>query len=373
MLGFLAALLVFCILVFVHELGHFLLAKWSGVGVLEFAIGFGPTVIQKKVGDTMYSLRAIPLGGYVRMVGEDPTNSEIPEGIPLDELRMYQDPNKWLSKKSYWKKFAVVFAGPLFNMIFALLASIYLVGTYGIYESVEQPIIGATIPKQPAEKAGLKAGDKVLSINDKTVATWTELASTVRDSGGVELRVRVLRGDSESTILVTPAMDDGELAYLEGVKAYRIGIVPDLTRKNASWAEAIPFGATSLYATTLMTIKGLWGMATGHISTDNLAGPVFIFGEAASKAKQGFEHILDFMIMLSVGLAVLNLLPIPVLDGGHLVFFTIEALIGRPVSLKLRERAMQVGMIFLLLLTFYALKNDLTRERPTVEQAAPNQ
>ncbi len=113
-------------------------------------------------------------------------------------------------------------------------------------------------------------------------------------------------------------------------------------------------------------------MATGHISTDNLAGPVFIFGEAASKAKQGFEHILDFMIMLSVGLAVLNLLPIPVLDGGHLVFFTIEALIGRPVSLKLRERAMQVGMIFLLLLTFYALKNDLTRERPTVEQAAPN-
>lgn len=371
MLGFLAALLVFAILVFVHELGHFLLAKWAGVGVLEFAIGFGPNIIQRRVGETMYSLRAIPLGGYVRMVGEDPTNSEIPEGTPIEELRLYQDSSKWLSKKGYWKKFWVVFAGPLFNMIFAFVASVFLIGVYGMYESVDKPIIGATIPKQPAEAAGLKGGDQVLKINGVEVESWEKLALTVRDSGGAELNLTVKRGEQELPISVKPVMDEGELAYLEGVKAYRIGIVPDLKRKSVMWYEAVPYGAMSLYATTLMTAKGMWGMLTGHISTDNLAGPVFIFGEAADKAKKGLEYILDFMIMLSVGLALLNLLPIPILDGGHIVFFTIEALIGRPVSIALRERAMQIGMVFLLLLTFYALKNDLTRERPAAPQVEP--
>jgi len=384
---YLVAVFVLCILIFVHELGHFLLAKWNNVGVLAFSIGFGPILWKKQVGETTYSLRIFPLGGFVRMAGDDPRaldpsyspeESESKPGIEkLDpnefteqQRAIIKDRNKWFLLKGFWAKFMIVFAGPGFNFIFAILLAIITVYIYGAAEPVDKPFIGDVVPNHPAEKAGLKAGDLVKSINGKEILTWSELSDTVRKSGGQKMAILIDRQESESATLETLNIEvvaEEDRSGLVNEKEretgdfYRIGIAPKFTKIQVSFAEAATTGTFYVWSLTKQTVIGIKGLILGHISADNIAGPVRIFEEAGRSAKKGLDALFGFMIFLSISLAVLNLIPIPVLDGGHILFFIIEAVKGSPISLRVREVANQVGFVLLVGLMLFAISNDLFR------------
>ena len=373
-----AGLFVFSVLVFVHELGHFLLAKWHGVGVLEFAIGFGPVIWKKRVRETTYAIRAIPLGGFVRMVGDDPRAvlqadrdgalPPDPSGLSDPEIdRLYSNPECWFLKKRYWPKVQIVFAGPLFNFLFAFVVSALSLYMYGKALPIEESVIGDVVQEQVADKAGLRAKDRVVAVDGVPVSRWDDLAERIRTSGGRELVLEVQRaGDGASVdtlkIPVTPVAERNELDIVSGsteAPAFRIGIRADSSRTPVGIGEALMLGALHVVGICEMTLRGTWAMIVGEISTKQIAGPVFIFKQAGESAGKGLEAMFGFMIFLSVSLGLLNLFPIPILDGGHLVFFTIEAITRRPLHLRVREFASQVGMVLLLALMFLALRNDL--------------
>lgn len=379
------SVLILCVLIFVHELGHFLLAKWNKVGVLAFSIGFGPVLWKKQIGETTYSLRLLPLGGFVRMVGDDPRASDpnfkleesedkaSPENLKAEEFTpeqkaLLEDRSRWFMLKGYWPKFSIVFAGPAFNFIFAIILGSLMVGIYGQGKPVNTPIIGDVVPGLPAADAGLQADDMVLSLDGAPVETWEQLSSSIRGSGGKPIEMLVERTTKEGiekvTLKVVPEADrSGLVSDEERVSGdvYRVGIIPSMVKEPVSFSEALEAGPRITWSLTAQTLLGLKGMILGHISSDNIAGPVRIFQEAGRSASKGFEYVLSFMIFLNVSLAVLNLLPIPVLDGGHLFFFTVEAFKGSPINIRVREIATQVGMFLLLALMVFALGNDLFR------------
>jgi len=370
---------ILAILIFVHELGHFLVAKLCRVGVLEFAIGFGPKIFSFKWGTTRYSLRAIPLGGYVRMVGDDPrmsSPSSVPEDLSIepvreldeDEKKLLEDKSKWFLNKGYFSKVAIVFAGPLFNIIFAIMCSVSVVYFYGISIPQDKSIVGGVIPGSPADKSGIKEGDNVYEINGSKIEKWEELFDQVSKSNGTPLNIRVKRGDSEDlSLIVTPEPINPEIAVMEGMnseiaaKTFRVGIAASATQEMVSFKEALVAGTLGTWYWTKMTIKGIVALIKRQISHKNIGGPIAIFQTAADTASKGADRVLSFMMMLSISLAVLNLLPIPILDGGHILFFTIEAIKGSKLPIAFYEKAQQLGMFVLLLLMILAFSNDITR------------
>lgn len=376
----LVSVLILGLLIFVHELGHFLFAKWNKVGVLEFAIGFGHKIFSKKIGETTYSLRLIPLGGYVKMVGDDPhdvfggesaeTAAEAAPEVDEETKRLMKDRSRWFLTKGYLPKLSIVLAGPGFNLLFAFIISAASFYAWGAAEHLDKPIIGDTITGYPAEKAGLKAKDKVLSIDGAPTTTWEALAETIAASGGKELNLKVERLNAEGAaervdIKVAGSPDSSEMQVLSGTPkkpgAYKIGIMPSVQRKPVGAIDSIIGGAGHVWFVSKVTVRGLLGMVQGAISTKNIAGPIFIFKEAARSATKGLEAVLDFMIFLSVSLAILNLLPIPILDGGHILFFTAEAVKGSPISLRTMRWANNFGMAVLLVLMIFAMSNDILK------------
>lgn len=361
------------ILILVHELGHFLVAKWCGVGVVKFAIGFGPALLRVKLGETEYRIGAIPLGGYVRMVGDLPDSltgnqesdaavREAQTDIP-PELLANRD--KWFIEKSLPQKAAIVFAGPLFNFVSAILFIGLAAAIYGQEGVQDAAVIGNVSPDSPAALAGLAVGDKVISISGEPVGSWLELASKVHQSEGTPLEFIVQRSSGEQqTLMITPR--EKEIPGSNGKRLFLIGIEQERVRTKLGVVDSLWFGGIWTYHATVRTYEGLWGMIKGAISPKELAGPIFIFGAASKQAKKGLENTLYFMALLSVSLAVLNLLPIPVLDGGHLMFFILEGLVG-PISIRRKEQAQQVGLVFLLMLMGFAISNDIFRE-PLPEQ-----
>ncbi|HMO02843.1 MAG TPA: RIP metalloprotease RseP [Oligoflexia bacterium] len=389
-------ILVLGALIFVHELGHFLLAKYYGVGVLEFALGFGPKVLSLQIGETKYTIRLIPLGGFVRMVGDDPTRLEelsagglseqsqqppfggkesevAPEvstrqerEIDLIEKRLLAEPHRWFLNQKVSAKIMIVLAGPLFNFLFAYAIAVYNFGIYGLPEPIDKPIIGRVDPGKPAELAGLQVGDQVLSVNGREVATWVELAKLIQGSKGELLRIEIKRADQrlKFELNATDSYAD-EIAVIEGReppkenRPFFIGIQPKSENIKISWGESFYYGGIFIYDISLKTLRGLFGLIKGLISPSSIRGPIFIFSATSSSAKQGMQSLLYLMLLLNITLAVLNLLPIPVLDGGHIMFFLIEAARGKAMNVRIVEVATQVGMLFLLCLMVFALSNDI--------------
>ena len=391
----LTAIIVLGLLVFVHELGHFLLAKWHKVGVLEFALGFGPVLVNKKWGDTTYSIRAIPLGGFVRMVGEHPSllhdeteAAELMKEMTPEEQRLHSNKDCWFLNKPYWPKFSIVFAGPLFNIIFAVFLAVFSVYHFGKPVPQDRPVIGDLLKGFPAEKAGLRPLDRIMEVNGEVLTDWRDLVRLVSQSEGKEMRLVIERpvfGDGQPgfvdnvavrrlseassferiTVTMSASYQTNDLDTLMGdqkeKRRPRIGAGAYTERADATLLEALYIGTYHVWKITELNILGMYHMIVGNISAKNIGGPILIVQEAASSAKRGFDSILDFMILLSMSLAILNLLPIPVLDGGHIMFFTIEALCGGPVRLRIQQVATQVGMAILLALMLFAFSNDLLR------------
>jgi regulator of sigma E protease len=405
-MGIVTAILVLGVLVFVHELGHFLVAKLCGVGVLEFAIGFGPMLARWQGRETTYSLRAIPLGGFVRMAGDDPVmvygenvvgaHSEVSGASPIEgtqedlsqqQQALLKDETKWFLKKGYLARVAIVLAGPVANFIFAWALAFASYLMVGLPTLVDGPVtIGAVQKGLPAESAGLKTGDRVVSVDGKTVLSFKELVEVVRSSAGKSLEFVIQRPKGEGaakdeaanaqsaemetiSIPVQPVSDASpELDVLEGKpvhQTYRIGITPGMA--NVKYTEvgvSVAAGAAVSQVVELcrQTLRVLQGLVTGLLSpTKTIGGPIEIIKQTAASANEGLMAIVGIMIFLNVTLGIMNLLPIPVLDGGHLTLFTIEKLRGKPLSMRAQAAATNVGLVLLLSLMVFAIGNDLVR------------
>jgi len=337
------------VLIFVHELGHFLLAKSLGVGVLKFSLGFGPKLIGRKVGETEYMISLVPLGGYVKLLGESDTDDVLPQ----DERRSFV-------KQHVLKKIAIVVAGPLFNFLFAILAFavIFMVGVPSLTTD-----IGSIQPGSPAEVAGIRAGDNVQSIDGRNVGRWSDLAEIITTSGGKELTLKLKRDGTLQDVRVKPESVKAKNVFGEDVDSWKIGVGASsntfIERQNP--IRAVWTGMEQTWAITELTLISIVKMVQGIVSPDSLGGPILIAQMAGAHVKKGIMNFVFFMALLSINLAVLNLFPIPVLDGGHLMFFLIELVTGKEVNIKWRERAQQVGFFILVMLMIFVFYNDIMR------------
>ncbi len=432
------------VLILIHELGHFLVARLAGVGVERFSIGFGPVLLRWRGRETEYCLSAIPMGGYVKMMGEE-NPLETGPALPYD-------PRKAFALKPLWIRFLIVFAGPGMNFVLAAVIFALVLGTLG------RPVWPAVIGRVtgPAAQAGLQTGDVVTAVGARPVGHWEDLERLVGNSGGRPLAVTVRRDGASVTVTVTPRLATvRDPVFRDPRRVWELGIGPRLTpyigsvspgspaeqaglrpgdvvtavagqpvytpeelmqaiqqrpgqtfdvtverdgrprtiRVTASVARergpggedvevgrigvgivtrtvsyqayslpaALWHGVLKTWDITALTAKGLWKILSRQIDSSNIGGPIQIAAEAGRQAKEGAASLALFTAIISVNLALLNLLPVPMLDGGHLFFFVLEAIMGRPLSLRKREWAQQVGFVLLMLLMVYALYNDLVR------------
>ena len=345
-----ALVIVLGVLIFFHELGHFLVARLLGVGVETFSLGFGPKMISKKIGITDYRISAIPLGGYVKMVGEQPDADLDPADIPLS-----------FTHKHVFKRILIVAAGPFFNILLALFIF------YGIFQIsgmlILKPSIGEVNEDTPAYRTGLEKGDLVVSIDGVKISSWEDMAKMITTSKGKPLTISVLRGNSMRVVDITPEPKIFKNIFNEDIERYVIGIAAsgDFFTKDLNVFQALSQSFIQTYQITALTIKGVVKLFQGAVSPKTLGGPIMIAQMAGQEARAGAVNLIFFIALLSINLAILNFLPIPVLDGGHLLFFFVEAVTGRPVSIKIREIAQQAGIFVLILLMIYVFYNDIAR------------
>ena len=441
-------------LIFIHELGHFLVAKGMGVGVERFSLGFGPRIFSFRRGETEYCVSIVPLGGYVKMMGEEATGED---AIHPATDAPPMDPAKSFSTKPLWARALIVFAGPgmnfvlaavIFSAVFAIVGVPVLEPTIGrvtpdspaaqaglrprdrvttldgkavehwgeiddavtrangrpisltiVRDGARQevsvtprkvpvktpfnepaeawsigvrpylpPVVGEVRAGMPAADAGLQPRDRVVALNGQPIETWDELAETISTKAEESLTLRIERGGSQMDVTVTPRVEVERDALGNETKVGRIGIATatSQTFKRSDPLTAAARGVARTWDVTVITVVSIWKLMTGTIPASNIGGPLQISMVAGQQAQQGLVSYAFFVALISVNLAILNLLPVPMLDGGHLLFFAIEAVLGRPLSLRKREIAQQIGLALLLLLMVFALFNDLTRLLPPV-------
>ncbi len=338
------------VLIFFHELGHFLVARLCGVGVEKFSLGFGPKLFGKKIGRTDYIVSAMPLGGYVKMVGETPGADINPVDIPVS-----------FTHKHVFKRILIVAAGPFFNF---LLAVIIFFGIFQIYGSfILKPVIGDVTEGSPAQQAGLQKDDQVLEINGLAIKSWEEMAGIITGSKGKSLALTVGRGESTFAAKVIPKQISAKNIFGEEIKRYVIGIKSsgDTFVRDLNPIQALSESIIQTWKISKLVVISIVKILQGTISVKNIGGPIMIAEMAGQQAREGAVNFIFFIALLSVNLGVLNILPIPVLDGGHLIFFFIEAATGHPVSIKVREIAQQAGILILILLMIFVFYNDIAR------------
>ncbi|UCF20584.1 MAG: RIP metalloprotease RseP [Gemmatimonadota bacterium] len=355
MTSILAFIVVLGVLIVVHELGHFITAKLAGISVPRFSVGFGPKVLGFKRGETEYVISALPLGGYVKMagMGEDEALEVIEGG--KDDIEV--PPERRFDSKSIGTRAVVISAGVVMNFIFAVI--VYAGLAY--FESWE-PLIGEVKADAPAAEAGLQAGDLILAVDGNKVKQWREFAEYVsarpggsvvltvaRDGHELELETRVGRG-------VHPISGDS-------LSTGQIGVVRDTlnARRVPELAGSLVIGTQQTVAMSRIVIVFLGQLFSGQASARDIGGPIMIGQISGEAARAGIIPFLTFMAILSVHLAVLNLLPIPILDGGHLVFLAIEGVRGRALSIEARARLSQVGLLLILGIMVWALTADVLR------------
>lgn len=333
-------------LIFIHELGHFLVAKWRGVRVERFSLGYPPRLFGFQWGDTDYCISAVPLGGYVKMAGENP--EEPSEGAD-DEF----------TSKSPFSRALIILAGPMSNYVLAFFIYTTILTIGGTMVVVDDGLlVGDLTPDWPAEAAGLERGDRMLDVDDLPLANFEALREYVEPRADSTINMRVERGGETLLVALVPRSTPDQRT---GIVSGKIGISPIMAYEPVGLGRAISDGATVTWQNTAMVARFFVRFVTGQESPQNIGGPLFIATIAGKVAEQGWRSFLGFMALLSLNLAVLNILPIPVLDGGQLLFILIESIKGKPLSMKTRIRIQQVGMAFLLVLIIFVTINDLMR------------
>jgi len=349
-------ILVLGILVFVHEFGHFLLAKKLGVGVITFSLGFGTKLIGRKIGETQYQISAVPLGGYVKLIGED-------RGAEVKE----EDRARSFSFQPIWKRTLIICAGPFFNIFLTLVVFCFSFIFFGVPQEPMPlpPMIGGLQSGLPAEKAGLKKGDTILSIDGVSITTWNDISNIIRKSEGKELSIKVKRNEKIIEFKIGPEPSKEKTTQGERT-IYVIGIVAPYEEmtfryKRVGPGEAVYEGVLQTWHLTKLMVVVMGKMISGEISAKTIGGPIQIAQEAGKQGGKGLPYLLGLIAILGINLGLINLFPIPILDGGHLLFLVMEAILGRPISIKKMEIAQQIGLILIIFLMVFALYNDLIR------------
>jgi len=332
----LAAIVLFGVLITVHELGHFLAAKGTGMLVTEFSIGFGPKLFQKKVGETLYSLRLCPLGGYNRIAGMEPGEAVTPRGF---------------NGRPLWARMLVILAGPFMNFLLPFLLFFGIFAVSGLTLPVNKPVVGSLMEGYPGAAAGLQAGDRLVSINGRKLEKWNDINSLVQENGPKPGKVVIRRDGREMTLTLQPRFD-GES------KRFLIGVRPPLEHRQLSLWESLKTAGLAVGKTTVAMVDGLRKMITGKVRAD-IAGPIGVAHMAGDVAAQGAVPYLEFMAFLSLNLAVLNLVPIPALDGGQFLVLVVEGLLGHALAPKTKEIIQMIGVACIVALTIFATMHDL--------------
>jgi len=353
MVSVISFIIVLGILIFVHEFGHFLFAKLFGIKVLKFSLGFGPKVVGFQAGDTEYLISAFPLGGYVKMVGENPAE-EVEE----------EDAARSFSQKPVWQRFIIVAGGPVFNLLFAVFLFFAIFAIAGLPVPVPGTTIGAVSPNSPAAQAGLKSGDSILAINGKTTKEWQDVSELIKDSDGKPVHLLVRRNGKDIEMTGTPELKKVKNIFGEETgKRYLLGISRSekVQYEKISVFDALLAGFGQTWTFIYLTIMGIVKMIQKVIPASELGGPILIAQMAGKQLESGLMNFFYFMGLVSVNLGILNLFPIPILDGGHLVFFSVEALRRRPLEQKTQEMLQQIGLFILASLMIFVFYNDLVR------------
>lgn len=337
----LAFILVIGICVFVHELGHYLAGRLAGVKIYEFAIGFGPRIVSKKVGETIYAIRALPLGGLTSFAGMDDAEYEDHDNDP-------DDPRNF-NNKSFLAKAFIVIAGPLMNFVLAILILTVLFANYGV-PKVE---VAEVLVNSPAEQCGLLAGDIIEAVDGKPLAGTSGFIALVSSNWDKSLQLDVVRDGEHVPLTVTPA-------YSETEKVGRIGA--KLMEAPVKSTSSGSFVGAARYTQGIIdvTLRSFQAMFAGKAKMD-VSGPIGIADMSAQAAKAGFPNLMMLVALLSVSLGIMNLMPVPILDGGWVVLLAIESLRGKPLSDEFKAGARLVGMALLLILVIYATVSDIGR------------
>lgn len=334
----LAALFVFGVLVTVHEFGHFITAKMTGMRVDEFAIGFGPNIFQKKYGETLYSLRIIPLGGYNKIAGMEPDE-------PADEGAFKSKPIP--------SRMLVILAGVLMNFILPVLLFTGIFAVNGLDVPADRPVLGTVMPGKAAVEAGLQPGDKIIAVGGKHVATWNEMVDEISTYGENELTLTAERSGVIKDYTLKPVFDKDYGKPL-------VGISPQLEHKKFGIFESIKMGFKYTEYITVLMLDGLYKIVTGAAPAE-VTGPIGIAKIAGQAAENGFMPLLNLVAILSINLGIINLLPLPALDGGHFVLLILEALRGKPLGEKAATMIQSIGIGLILTLTVWAVFSDISR------------
>lgn len=344
-----SAIILLGIIIFVHELGHFLFAKIMGVRVLKFSLGFGPKLIGKQFGDTEYRISAIPLGGYVKMLGE----------APGDELSDAEKPFAYNNQK-VWKRFIIVFSGPLFNILFAVII-FFFVFVKGL--PVLIPEVGEVMKDTPAEKAGLMKGDRITKIDGITVNQWDEMTAIIHNNPGKTMYVEIKRDTTVIQKSITPERKQVPDLFGEAKEIGLIGIKPSGSTfiKKSTVFQALTDSLVRTGEMCVLTVVSIAKLIQRVIPMDTVGGPILIVQMAGEQASRGLLNFFIFMAIININLGVLNLLPIPILDGGHLVFLSIEAIRKKPLNEKIMAISQRIGLALILTLMAVVLYNDVLR------------
>lgn len=394
MLSWLAPIFVFGLVVLVHELGHFMAAKWLGVYAPRFSIGFGPALWRRRFGETEYVLSALPLGGFVRMASREDEATAFLEGgseqpkVPaigasssptvtgephaVEARPKDWDPNamvpfgprpvpedRWFESKPLWGRLIIMLAGVTMN---AVLAIVVYSGLYVANGRAYIPaVVDSVVAGRPAERAGLQRGDSIVAVNGTPVRMWTEVTEVISKSAGQELTLDVIRGGRPVAIQVTPELrsDTSDIGTLEDVGRIGAGATRNVVRESLSLVESTVAGWNETWDKGGSVVRVVAGLVTGKVSVGQLGGPITIGRVSVEAAQYGFQTLLSLVAFLSINVAVLNLLPIPILDGGQIVLNVAEAIKGSAFTARTREYIMRAGLVAIALLFALVMFNDV--------------
>lgn len=333
----LATIFVFGLIVFIHELGHFLAAKACKMRVEEFAIGVGPTVIKHRRGETVYSIRALPLGGFNRIAGMSPDE-------PLDEYSFLSKP--------VWQRFIVISAGAVFNFLLAIVLFFLVFAVSGVQTPLDEPVVGKLVNNGPAAAAHMQTGDRIIAIAGQKVEKWQDISPALKGKQNQVTDIVVERNGERLEVSAIP-MDSGNGRAVIGINpTYESKLLP----VDKAAQDAVIGTGTIIYS----MVHDLWKMISGEEKAQ-VAGPIGVAQLAGQVAEAGFSYLVNFTAVLSINLGVLNLLPIPALDGGHLIMLLYEGITRRKLPPKALYYIQMTGLAIMFLIFIYATSHDISR------------